>query len=172
MYCICDNSIIAFFWSKKAIFQWMVDVVYGVVGRDPASDGLVDACTDAIVPICVQKKKRTKRKTMNWNSGYLDVHSRKSLQLTRSWAKSSSFDKPDNSTYNVYTTNQPHAHPIRKIIQSNTINMLYAKIKSLTMAKNSDARKRKAVNMANDQSHGRIFFSYSYSFCVHKSLKY
>lgn len=29
----------------------MVDTVYGVVGLDPAKDGLVDACTDAIVPI-------------------------------------------------------------------------------------------------------------------------
>lgn len=29
----------------------MVDAVYGVVGRDPANDGFVEACTEAIVPI-------------------------------------------------------------------------------------------------------------------------
>lgn len=29
----------------------MVDAMYGVVGREPANDAFVDACTDAMVPI-------------------------------------------------------------------------------------------------------------------------
>lgn len=41
------------------MIQCMVDAVYGVVGRDPANDGLVEAWTDAIVPILKNKQRKT-----------------------------------------------------------------------------------------------------------------
>lgn len=48
-----------------------------------------------------------------------------------------------------------------KTAQNKQIKMLYANIKSLTMQKNSQAKDRRTVNTANDQSHGQILFSYS-----------
>lgn len=157
----------------------MVDAVYGVVGRDPANDGLVEACTDAIVPILINREKKTiKYRSF---SCYLAVflcyeayglmRQAQPFILTRNCAKSSNFDKLFNSIYIEYTVSQPHTLSIAKIAHEKQMNKLYTKIKSLTMQKNNQANDRNTVNIPNDHSHGWIFSSYSWEWGKMRVMK-
>lgn len=76
-------------------------------------------------------------------------------------AKSSSLVKSNNSRYKEYTSIQPYTFITVNTAPSKAMVKLYPNMGSLAMEENNQAKNRKTVNAANENSHGTIRFSCS-----------